>query len=240
MRDSGGDFRDFKPDETKPTGEATTEEEQTPGDLHDPGGHDDARAPTLPAEPAPAPPVPGTRPSHRPLDRAHRPRHGAHAMTPAARIEPASSSRCSPCSTLVAAPALGAARTLNGAKDNEAVAQPSAAGDSVIDLAFSVRETASDVIDETQHRRRLRELRGVPRDRDRLPDRDRPGPPSTVTPQNVALAVNEGCRDCSVLALAYQWVVGRGEPVEFTRRGLARLAAVRLRLSGCSSGNTAG
>ena len=56
------------------------------------------------------------------------------------------------------------------------------------------------------------------------------GSPDTVTPQNVAVAVNDQCPDCSTLAVAYQFVVGRGEPVEFTKRGLERLAAVRKQL----------
>ena len=53
------------------------------------------------------------------------------------------------------------------------------------------------------------------------------GDPGTVTPQNVAVAVNDQCPDCSTLAVAYQFVVGRGEPVEFTKTGLKRLEKIR-------------
>ena len=130
-----------------------------------------------------------------------------------------------------AAPALAADQGLNGAKDNEAVAQPTGAGDSVIDLAFSVRETASDVVDETNTAVAYANCEACRAVAIAFQIVIVQGSPSTVTPQNVAVAVNDQCPDCSTLALAYQFVVGRGEPVEFTRRGLARLAAVRVRLA---------
>ena len=47
-----------------------------------------------------------------------------------------------------------------------------------------------------------------------------------MTPHNVAIAVNDECSGCSVLALAYQFVIGRGEPVRLTRRGREQLLDV--------------
>jgi hypothetical protein len=47
-----------------------------------------------------------------------------------------------------------------------------------------------------------------------------------VTPENVALAVNEGCNGCSSLAIAHQFVVGKGEPARITSRGRKQLLAV--------------
>ena len=131
---------------------------------------------------------------------------------------------------LVAAPALAADGELSGAKDNQAVAEPSGAGDSVIDLAFSVRETASDVIDETNTAVAYSNCEACRAVAIAFQIVIVQGDPSTVTPQNVAVAVNDQCPDCSTLAVAYQFVVGRGEPVEFTKRGLKRLAAIRKEL----------
>lgn len=127
-------------------------------------------------------------------------------------------------------PTLASGQELNGAKDNQAVAEPSGAGDSVIDLAFSVRETASDVIDETNTAVAYSSCEACRAVAIAFQIVIVQGDPGTVTPQNVAVAVNDQCPDCSTLAVAYQFVVGRGEPVEFTKRGLKRLASIRKEL----------
>jgi putative peptide zinc metalloprotease protein len=53
------------------------------------------------------------------------------------------------------------------------------------------------------------------------------GSPSTVAPQNVAVAVNESCTLCDTFATAYQFVVGTDGPVRFTRDGLKELKQIR-------------
>ena len=53
------------------------------------------------------------------------------------------------------------------------------------------------------------------------------GVPDSVTPTNVAIALNEECQACTTVALAYQFVVGRGGPVRFTKEGRRRLAEIR-------------
>lgn len=50
--------------------------------------------------------------------------------------------------------------------------------------------------------------------------------PSTITPLNLALAVNERCSGCSALAVAHQFVVGKGEPARLTSRGRSQLLVV--------------
>jgi putative peptide zinc metalloprotease protein len=54
--------------------------------------------------------------------------------------------------------------------------------------------------------------------------------PDTVTPENLALAINEGCISCETLASAYQFVLGTGGHVRFTDEGRRRLAALRREL----------
>lgn len=54
--------------------------------------------------------------------------------------------------------------------------------------------------------------------------------PDVVTPENYAIAVNEGCTSCETMALAYQVVVGTGGPVRFTSEGNKRLAEIRKAL----------
>jgi hypothetical protein len=51
--------------------------------------------------------------------------------------------------------------------------------------------------------------------------------PSTVTPQNIAVAVNESCTLCDTFASAYQFVVGIDAPVRLTRDGLKELRKIR-------------
>ena len=53
------------------------------------------------------------------------------------------------------------------------------------------------------------------------------GTPSTVTPQNLAIAYNHDCSFCSTLASAYQFVVGRGYPVRLTADGHQALERIR-------------
>ena len=114
-----------------------------------------------------------------------------------------------------------------GPKDNKAVAEASGAGDSVIDLAFSVRETASEVIDETNSAVAYASCEACRAVAIAFQIVIVQGSPKSVTPQNYAVAVNESCQGCSTLAIAYQFVVGRGQPLEFTEAGLQRLAEIR-------------
>lgn len=53
------------------------------------------------------------------------------------------------------------------------------------------------------------------------------GSPSTITPQNIAVAVNEQCTLCQSFASARQFVIGRGEPLKFTALGRQQLAEIR-------------
>lgn len=51
--------------------------------------------------------------------------------------------------------------------------------------------------------------------------------PSTVTPINAAIALNEECTACTTVALAYQYVLGVGEPLRFTKEGRERIREIR-------------
>lgn len=56
------------------------------------------------------------------------------------------------------------------------------------------------------------------------------GDADVVSPDNVAVAINDQCQTCSTLASAYQFVVGTGEPVTFSAEGRRRLAQVKREL----------
>jgi hypothetical protein len=131
---------------------------------------------------------------------------------------------------LVAALSLGAvayAATFTTAKGNNAEAEAAGApGTSVIDLALGMRENDTDVVDEANSafaHSTCDDCRSVAIAFQVVIVQSRP---STVTPANVAVALNENCNACSSLAIAHQFVVGRGEPARITKSGRRQLAAV--------------
>jgi hypothetical protein len=131
---------------------------------------------------------------------------------------------------LVAALSLGAvayAATFTTAKGNNAEAEAAGApGTSVIDLALGMRENDTDVVDEANSafaHSTCDDCRSVAIAFQVVIVQSRP---STVTPANVAVALNENCNACSSLAIAHQFVVGKGEPARITKSGRRQLAAV--------------
>ncbi len=125
------------------------------------------------------------------------------------------------------APVHAAGSDVSDAEDNQAVAEATENGSSVFDVAFAVRETASEVVDETNSAiayASCEECRAVAIAFQIVIVQ---GAPDTVTPHNVAIAVNDECSGCSVLALAYQFVIGRGEPVRLTHQGEQRLEKIQ-------------
>jgi putative peptide zinc metalloprotease protein len=57
------------------------------------------------------------------------------------------------------------------------------------------------------------------------------GSPTTYTPTNVALAVNESCNLCDTMASAYQFVVQASGPTRFTPEGQRQLQEIRKAIS---------
>jgi hypothetical protein len=58
------------------------------------------------------------------------------------------------------------------------------------------------------------------------------GSPSQLTPENVALAINDACTQCETLASAYQFVVGGGDPLRLTPAGRHRINAIKHEIRG--------
>lgn len=57
------------------------------------------------------------------------------------------------------------------------------------------------------------------------------GDPSTVTPKNAALAVNDNCLRCQTFADAHEYVVSTGGPAQLSAEGQHRVADIRQRLA---------
>lgn len=122
---------------------------------------------------------------------------------------------------------LAYAATFTSAKINAADAEASTpAGTSVIDLALGLRENATDTVDESNSavaHSTCDDCRSVGIAFQVVIVQSTP---STVTPENIAVALNENCTGCSSLAIAHQFVVGRGAPAKITSSGRRQLLAV--------------
>jgi hypothetical protein len=120
------------------------------------------------------------------------------------------------------------AATFTSAKINSADAEAAGApSTSVVDLALGLRENATDTIDESNSaiaHSTCDACRSVGIAFQVVIVQS--SSPSTITPENVAVALNENCTGCSSLAIAHQFVVGRGEPARITSSGKRQLFAV--------------
>jgi putative peptide zinc metalloprotease protein len=63
------------------------------------------------------------------------------------------------------------------------------------------------------------------------------GSPTTYTPTNVAVAINESCNLCDTMASAYQFVVQSSGPTGFTPEGRRQLAEIRRSIAALGKGD---
>jgi putative peptide zinc metalloprotease protein len=114
--------------------------------------------------------------------------------------------------------------------DTSAVAVNTKDGSSLFKFAFQVRRTMQDVVDQTNAAvaySSCDDCRTVAISFQVLLVG---GDPGTVTPTNLALAINDNCTTCDTAAFAYQFVLGGDGPVRFTAEGNRRIAEIRKRL----------
>ena len=110
--------------------------------------------------------------------------------------------------------------------DNAAVAVNQEDGSSLFDLAFSVRRVAGDVVDQQNVAVAYSSCESCQTIAIAIQVLIVTGSPETVTPENVAIAINENCTMCQTLALAYQFVFG-GDKVWLTPEGQRQIAEIR-------------
>ena len=111
-----------------------------------------------------------------------------------------------------------------GGGGSSAIAVNKKDGSSVFKLAFSVRRVTGDTVDTSNAAvayASCNECQTVAASIQVVLAFD---DPSTVTPTNMALAINYQCNECDTLAAAYQVVFGDGQPVHFTPEGNRQLA----------------
>ena len=110
--------------------------------------------------------------------------------------------------------------------DNEAVAINEEDGSSIFEFAFDVRNVAGDVVDEQNTAVAYSSCESCRTIAIAIQIVIVVSDPDILTPENVAVAVNEECTLCETIAVAYQFVVG-GEGLQLSEDGLEELDEIR-------------
>jgi putative peptide zinc metalloprotease protein len=115
--------------------------------------------------------------------------------------------------------------------DTAAVAVNTKDGSSVFRLAFSIKKIAGDVVDNANAAVAYSSCESCRTIALSIQIVLVTGDPETVTPENVAIAINENCTSCETLASAYQWVLGTDEEnVRFSPEGRLAINEIRKEL----------
>jgi putative peptide zinc metalloprotease protein len=109
---------------------------------------------------------------------------------------------------------------------NTAVVINQRSDSSLFDFAFSIRRIAGDVVDQENVALAYSSCERCRSVAIAIQIVLAHGSPSTVTPQNVAVAVNENCTACETFAAAYQFVITGGTELEFTKEGKKELKRI--------------
>lgn len=131
----------------------------------------------------------------------------------------------------LAAAALGAApASPAAAQDTAAVAVNTKDNSSIFRLAFNIRRVTGDVVDQTNAAVAISSCQQCRTVAISIQVLIAETDPSVVTPENLALAVNQDCTTCDTFALAYQLVLGDGTRLRFTSAGNQSIAQIRREL----------
>ena len=125
----------------------------------------------------------------------------------------------------------GAQEATGGASgDNTAVAVNTKDGSSEFRVSFRIVRTSDDVVDQSNIAFAFSSCEGCETVAIAFQVVLVSGSPSTVTPENFAIALNFECTSCNTLASAYQFVLGADGRVHFSAEGNRALSEIRRRL----------
>jgi putative peptide zinc metalloprotease protein len=144
-------------------------------------------------------------------------------MTPLRRILLALLAAAMMSTTITAAPALAQG-------DTAAVAINTKDGGELFKFAFQVRRTMKDVVENNNAAVAYASCTECTTVAISFQVVLAGGSPTTVTPTNIALAINDQCSSCLTAAFAYQFVLAGAGPYRFTPEGSQRIAALRKEL----------
>jgi putative peptide zinc metalloprotease protein len=116
------------------------------------------------------------------------------------------------------------------AGDNASIAVNAKDGTTVFKVAFAIRHVMGDVVDQTNGAVAYASCTDCAAVAIAFEIVLVEGNPSTVTPTNVAISINENCDTCVAVAEAYQFVLGTGGLVHFDYEGNKILSEIRREL----------
>ena len=111
--------------------------------------------------------------------------------------------------------------------DNAAVAANDRDGTSIFRFAFSIKRVTDDVVDNSNAAVAFASCDSCEAVAIAIQIVLVASDPDVVTPENIAIAINENCNLCETFAAAYQFVLGGGVRLQFTPEGFQRLADLR-------------
>jgi putative peptide zinc metalloprotease protein len=126
--------------------------------------------------------------------------------------------------------AAAAAGVAGAAENNAAVAVNTKDGSSLFKFAFAVRQVSGDVVDQQNAAVAYASCDSCQTVAVAIQIVLVMSDPSVITPENVAIAINESCTACETMALAYQFVVN-GQSMRLTGAGRHELARIRWELN---------
>jgi putative peptide zinc metalloprotease protein len=130
--------------------------------------------------------------------------------------------------TTAGSPAAGGSGTDAGA-DNQAVAINTKDGESLFSFAFSIRRADGDLVDDRNLAFAYASCKACQTLAVAIQVVLIMSDAHVITPLNQAVAINDECIACETVALAHQYVIGVGAPIDFTADGNARIAEIRRR-----------
>ena len=139
--------------------------------------------------------------------------------------------------TLVAALSLASPAV---AQDTAAVAINTKDGSSIFRLAFAIKRAAGDVVDNSNAAVAFASCTDCQTVAISIQIVFITGDPEAVTPENIAIAINQNCTLCDTLASAYQWVLTTNGNVHFTAEGNRAIAQIRHELRGLRDSGLSG
>jgi putative peptide zinc metalloprotease protein len=116
------------------------------------------------------------------------------------------------------------------AGDNAAISVNTKDGTTVFKVAFAIRQVMGDVVDQTNGAVAYASCTDCAAVAIAFEIVLVEGNPSTVTPTNLAISINENCDTCVAVAEAYQFVLGTGGLVHFDHEGNKILSEIRREL----------
>ena len=111
--------------------------------------------------------------------------------------------------------------------DNAAVAVNDKDGTSIFKFAFSIKRVTDDVVDNSNAAVAFASCDSCEAVAIAIQIVLVASDPDVVSPENLAIAINENCNLCETFAGAYQFVLGGGVRLQFTPEGFQRLAELR-------------